>query len=182
MAAVSEAVGDAGDGHVAGKRGGVCTDGFLLGSPGGRCAGPLAFREGQNGQATASLPATSKLTTAGGALSYSPVLTIACDAGGDPHWREWLEINDKVSTSGTIMMRVTIDSDGVDERWAVQRGGKVLFRAGADGIASLSAAARLSLSWRFGLLSGRGEADFDLTGVAEAIAHIADACGTAPPA
>jgi len=144
--------------------------------------GRWRFGEGQNGQATVSLPATSKLTTAGGALSYSPVLTIACDAGGDPHWREWLGINDKVSASGTIMMRVTIDSDSVDERWAVQRGGKVLFRAGADGIASLSAAARLSLSWRFGLLSGRGEADFDLTGVAEAIAHIADACGTAPPA
>jgi len=145
-------------------------------------SGRWRFGEAQNGHVTAALLATSKLSTAGGALSYSPVLTIACDMGGDPHWREWLGINDKVSAGGTITMRVTIDSDSFDETWAVHRGGKVLFRAGADGVASLASAGRLSLSWRFGLLSGRGEARFDLTGAEEAIGRIAEACGTTPPA
>src|SRR5690606_35622051 len=113
---------------------------------------------------------------------YSPVLTLACDRGGDPQWREWLRLSDRVSASGTITMRVTIDSDSFSEAWAVHGGGRVLFRPGADGIAPLAAADRLSLSWRFGLLSGRGEADFDLSGAQEAIGRIADACGTAPPA
>jgi len=130
---------------------------------------------------TAALLATNKLSTAGGALSYSPVLTIACDTGGDPQWREWLRINDKVSASGTIAVRVTVDSADSEERWAVQRDGKVLFRSGPDAVARLMPARRLSLSWRFGLLSGRGTAEFDLAGAREAIGWLADACGTALP-
>lgn len=139
------------------------------------------FGEGNDGQVTARLLATNKLSTAGGALSYSPVLTVACNRGGDPQWREWLKLNDKVSASGTIIMSVTIDSDSFEERWAVHRGGRVLFRAGADGVSSLAPANRLSLSWRFGLLSGRGEARFDLAGAQAAVARIAASCGTDVP-
>nr|WP_292837213.1 hypothetical protein [Mesorhizobium sp.] len=139
------------------------------------------FGDGESGQATAALLATNKLSAGGGALSYSPILTIACDPGGEPHWREWLWINDKISADEAVTVRVTIDSDSFNERWAVRRGGKVLFRAGADGVAALASAGRLSVSWRFGFLSGRGEADFDLTGVRQAVGRIADACGTVPP-
>lgn len=139
------------------------------------------FGEGKDGQVTARLLATNKLSTAGGALSYSPVLTIACNREADPQWREWLKLNDKVSASGTIVMSVEIDADSFEERWAVHRGGRVLFRAGADGISSLAPANHLSLSWRFGLLSGRGEARFDLAGTRAAIARIAASCGADVP-
>ncbi|WP_244603016.1 hypothetical protein [Mesorhizobium delmotii] len=40
---------------------------------------------------------------------------------------------------------------------------------------------RLQLSWRFGLLSGRGEADFDLAGLSEAVGQIASTCNTELP-
>ena len=133
------------------------------------------------GQVTAMLPATNKLSTAGGALSYSPVLTIACNRGSDPQWREWLKLSDRVSAGKTITVGVAIDSGSVQESWSVRGGGRILFRAGADGIAPLAPARRLSLSWRFGLLSGRGEARFDLAGAQAAIARIADACGTDVP-
>jgi len=139
------------------------------------------FGEGQNGQKTVSLLATNKLSTAGGALRYSPVLTVACTGGGDPQWRQWLELSDKVSARATAAVRVTVDAGSFDEAWTVRRGGKTLFRDGADAVARLVRANRLALSWRFGLLSGRGAADFDLAGAGRAIGRLAEGCGTALP-
>lgn len=139
------------------------------------------FGEGEGGSATAALLATSKLNTGGGALSYSPVLTIGCRPGADPQWREWLTLSDKVATSGTIAMRVTVDARSFDESWKVEKGGKVLSRSGADAVGRLAQAGRLLLSWRFGLLSGRGTADFDLAGAAAALGRLADTCGTEMP-
>ncbi|MGX7873156.1 hypothetical protein ACVDG5_010485 [Mesorhizobium sp. ORM6] len=55
-------------------------------------AGNWRFATGDDGLATASLHATNKLITGGGALSYSPVLTIACRTGSEPRWTEWLQI------------------------------------------------------------------------------------------
>ncbi|WP_352954360.1 hypothetical protein [Mesorhizobium sp. M1322] len=40
---------------------------------------------------------------------------------------------------------------------------------------------RLQLSWRFGLLSRRGEADFDLAEFSEAVGQIAGTCNTELP-
>ena len=45
----------------------------------------------------------------------------------------------------------------------------------------LVSANRLLLSWRFGLLAGRGEADFDLAGLGEAVDQIAGTCNADPP-
>ncbi|TIU66392.1 MAG: hypothetical protein E5W13_32750, partial [Mesorhizobium sp.] len=59
--------------------------------------------------------------------------------------------------------------------------GRRLVRDGADGIRRLVSADRLQLSWRFGLLSGRGEADFDLAGFSEAVGQIAGTCNTELP-
>lgn len=140
------------------------------------------FDTSSNGLVTASLYADNKLLTGGGALGYSPVLTIACRPDGEPHWSEWVQLNDAVSASRKITMSVTVDGDGkFDESWSVGTRGKMLVRDGADGIKRLVPASRLLLSWRFGLLAGRGEADFDLAGLGEAVDRIAGACNIDPP-
>ena len=140
------------------------------------------FAENGDGLVTASLYATNKLVTGGGALSYSPVLTIACRPDGEPRWTEWLQLNDAVSASRKITMSVAIDgSTKFDESWSVSPRGRMLVRDGADGVKRLVAANRLLLSWRFGLLSGRGQADFDLAGFDQAVGRIASSCKTDPP-
>jgi hypothetical protein len=145
-------------------------------------AGDWRFGTDDGGLVTASLHATNKLITGGGALSYSPVLTIACRAAGEPRWTEWLELNDAVSASRKITMSVTVDGRGkFDESWSVGPRGRILARDGVDGIKRLVSASELSLSWRFGLLSGRGQADFDLAGLEGAVAQIAGTCRTDPP-
>ncbi|PAP92100.1 hypothetical protein [Mesorhizobium wenxiniae] len=140
------------------------------------------FDTGSDGLVTASLHATNKLITSGGTLSYSPILTIACRANGEPRWSEWLQLNDAVSASRTITVSVTVDkASKVNESWSVGARGRRLVRDGADGIRRLVSADRLQLSWRFGLLSGRGEADFDLAGFSEAVGQIAGTCNTELP-
>ncbi|MEO5759812.1 MAG: hypothetical protein ABIQ51_23495 [Mesorhizobium sp.] len=140
------------------------------------------FQTSEDGLVTASLYATNKLITGGGALSYSPVLTIACRPNSEPRWTEWLQLNDAVSSSRKITMSVTVDRDDkFDESWSVGPRGRSLVRDGADGISRLVPANRLLLSWRFGLLSGRGEADFDLAGFGEAVSQLAGSCNTDPP-
>lgn len=140
------------------------------------------FATDADGLVSASLYATNKLFTGGGALGYSPILTIACRTGGEPSWAEWLQLNDAVSASRKITMSVTIDNDSkFDESWSVGSRGRMLVRDGADGVRRLVPANRLLLSWRFGLLSGRGQADFDLAGFSEAVEQIAGSCKTDPP-
>ncbi|CDX58633.1 conserved exported hypothetical protein [Mesorhizobium plurifarium] len=137
---------------------------------------------GDDGQITASLHASNKLITGGGALGYSPVLTLACRPDGQPRWSERLQLNDAVSASGKITISVIVDGGGrTDESWSVGPRGRTLVKDGDDGIRRLASANRLTLSWRFGLLSGRGEADFELAGLAEAIGQIAASCKTDPP-
>ncbi|WP_246688438.1 MULTISPECIES: type VI secretion protein [unclassified Mesorhizobium] len=137
---------------------------------------------GSDGQVTASLHASNKLITGGGALGYSPVLTLACRPDGDPRWSEWLQLNDAVSASRKITISVVVDGGSkFDESWSVGSRGRMLVRDGDDGIKRLVSANRLTLSWRFGLLSGRGEADFELAGLSEAIGQIAASCKIDPP-
>lgn len=137
---------------------------------------------GSDGQVTASLHASNKLITGGGALGYSPVLTLACRPDGDPRWSEWLQLNDSVSASRKITISVVVDGGSkFDESWSVGPRGRMLVRDGGDGIKRLVSANRLTLSWRFGLLSGRGEADFELAGLSEAIGQIAATCKIDPP-
>lgn len=140
------------------------------------------FNKDSDGLVTASLYATNKLITGGGALSYSPILTIACRAEGEPRWSEWLQLNDAVSASRTITVSLTVDqASKVNESWSVGTRGRMLVRDGADGIRRLGSANRLLLSWRFGLLAGRGEADFDLAGFSKAVGRIAGTCNTELP-
>lgn len=167
-------------------RGVVVAATLLLAAAGAAQAGPnlgnWRVDAASDGQVTASLYATNKLITGGGALGYSPVLTLACRPGGEPRWSEWLQLNDAVSASRKITMSVMVDGGSkFDESWSVGPRGKLLVREGDDGIKRLVSANRLLLSWRFGLLSGRGEADFDLAGLSEAVGQIAATCNTDPP-
>lgn len=140
------------------------------------------FSNSDDGVATASLAAANKLTNNSGSLSYSPVLTIACRSGDDPQWSELLRLNDMASSSSTVTISVAIgDAEAFDERWTITRRGKVLVRTGPEAVSRLIPAERLALSWRFGLLSGRGEADFDLAGIDDVIGQLADACQTTRP-
>jgi hypothetical protein len=140
------------------------------------------FSTGEDGLVTGSLYASNKLITGGGALSYSPILTIACRTKGEPQWTEWLQLNDTVSSSRKITVSVSLDQAGkFDESWLVGPRGRTLVLDGGDGIKRLVSAKRLQLSWRFGLLSGRGEADFDLAGFEAAARRIADSCNIDPP-
>ncbi|WP_245489338.1 MULTISPECIES: hypothetical protein [unclassified Mesorhizobium] len=136
---------------------------------------------GSDAQITASLHAINKLITGGGALGYSPVLTLACRRDGEPRWSEWLQLKDSVSASRKITISVIVDGGKTDESWSVGPRGRTLVRDGDDGIKRLVSASRLTLSWRFGLLSGRGEADFELAGLSKAIGQIAASCKTDPP-
>ncbi|WP_245420403.1 MULTISPECIES: hypothetical protein [unclassified Mesorhizobium] len=165
-------------------RGVVAAAAFLVATAAqaGPDLGDWRIDTGSDGQVTASLHATNKLLTGGGALGYSPVLTLACRTEGEPRWSEWLQLSDAVSASRKITMSVMVD-DGrkFDESWSVGPRGRMLVREGADGIRRLASASRLSLSWRFGLLSGRGEADFELAGLSEAVGRMAASCNTDPP-
>jgi hypothetical protein len=108
--------------------GGAVAAAFLLASACGIAqAGSVLdnwrFDTGSDGQVTASLHATNKLITGGGALSYSPILTIACRAKGEPRWSEWLQLNDAVSASRTITVSVTVNkASKVNESWSVGAG------------------------------------------------------------
>ncbi|MDG4896496.1 hypothetical protein P9272_23295 [Mesorhizobium sp. WSM4976] len=143
--------------------------------------GNWSVGSGNDGQITASLHASNKLITGGGALGYSPVLTLACRPDGEPRWSEWLQLDDAVSASRKITISVVVDGGKTDESWSVGPRGRTLVRDGNDGIKRLVSANRLTLSWRFGLLSGRGEADFELAGLSEAIGQLAASCNTDPP-
>lgn len=144
--------------------------------------GNWSVGSGNDGQITASLHASNKLITGGGALGYSPVLTLVCRPDGEPRWSEWLQLNDAVSASRKITISVAVDGGGrTDESWSVGPRGRTLVRDGDDGIKRLVSANRLTLSWRFGLLSGRGEADFELAGLSEAVGQLAASCKTDPP-
>ena len=143
--------------------------------------GNWSVGSGNDGQIAASLHASNKLITGGGALGYSPVLTLACRPDGEPRWSEWLQLNDAVSASRKITISVIVDGGKTDESWSVGPRGRTLVRDGDDGIKRLVSASRLTLSWRFGLLSGRGEADFELAGLSDALGQLAASCNTDPP-
>ncbi|MGT2465872.1 hypothetical protein ACVOMV_13205 [Mesorhizobium atlanticum] len=96
--------------------------------------GNWSVGSGNDGQITASLHASNKLITGGGALGYSPVLTLACRPDGEPRWSEWLQLDDAVSASRKITISVVVDGGKTDESWSVGPRGRTLVRDGNDGI------------------------------------------------
>lgn len=138
---------------------------------------------GPDGQVTASIFSLNTLSVGSSrVIDYHPVLTIACHRGGTPRWSQSLQLRDPVSASGAISVSVRLDNGGEKaEQWTPGFQGRGFSRDGSEGIARLLQAKRLRLSWRYGFLAGRGEAIFNLSGVKEAVAGLAGACGVEMP-
>jgi len=106
------------------------------------------FDTSSDGLVTASLHATNKLFTGGGALGYSPVLTIACRPGSEPGWSEWLQLNDPVSASRKITMSVNVVLVSTSWVWCTASR-----KCAAASLASVSA--RASSATTSGLVTAR---------------------------
>jgi hypothetical protein len=132
---------------------------------------------GADGEASASLYSLNSLTIGSRALEYRPLLTISCSGA---EWAQSLRLRDLMG-GGPIVVTVQLDGRGGTESWetATRRG--TLVRSGTDGVARLLEASRLRLAWSNGFFSGSGEAVFNLSGIDQAVAHMAEACGTAVP-
>lgn len=138
---------------------------------------------GPDGQVTASIFSLNTLSVGSSrVIDYHPILTIACHQGGTPRWSQSLQLKDPVSASGAINVSVRLGNGAAQaEQWTPGFQGRGFSKAGSDGVARLLQAKQLRLSWRFGFLAGRGEAIFNLSGVKEAVAGLAGACGAEMP-
>jgi hypothetical protein len=131
---------------------------------------------GGGGRATASLLSTNTLSTGNRAIEYHPTLTIGCIAGQASSWTQSVAIREAISGSGTVQVSVRLNGGGArSEAWSGRN--RTLSRDGGDGVARLRGARQLRLSWSTGFFSGTGEAVFQLAGVDDAVAQIAEACG-----
>lgn len=159
----------------------ICLFGAVQASGQGRYTWRLG--SGPDGQVTASIFSLNTLSVGSSrVIDYHPVLTIACHRGGTPRWSQSLQLRDPVSASGAINVSVRLDNGGEKaEQWTPGFQGRGFSRDGSEGIARLLQAKRLRLSWRYGFLAGRGEAIFNLSGVKEAVAGLAGACGVEMP-
>jgi hypothetical protein len=158
---------------------------LLLGSAQSSGQGRYTWRlgNGPDGEITASIFSLNTLSVGSSrVIDYHPALTISCRRGGNPHWSQSLQLKDPVSASGTINVSVRLDNGGErTEQWALGFQDRGFFKDGSSGVARLLQAKRLRLSWRFGFLAGRGEAIFNLSGIHEAVAGLAGACGVELP-
>lgn len=156
---------------------------WLFGTPDSRGQGGYTWRlgSGPNGEFTASIFSVNTLSIGSSrVIDYHPTLTIACRPGGE--WSQTLHLKDAVSGNGAVNVSVRLDNGGErTEQWALGFQNRSFSRNGSGDVARLLQARRLRLSWRFGLLAGRGEAVFNLSGVREAVAGLAGACGSKLP-
>lgn len=138
---------------------------------------------GPDGQATASIFSLNTLSVGSSrVIDYHPTLTIACRPGGTGHWSVALQLKDPISARAAANVSVRLDNGGETiEQWTPGFQGRGFSKAGRGEVARLLQSKRLRLSWRFGLLAGRGEAIFDLSGIDGAITALADKCGIDPP-
>ena len=132
---------------------------------------------GDDGQASASLFSLNSLTIGSRALEYRPLLTISCSG---PEWVQSLRLRDLVG-GGPMAVTVQLDGRGGSESWETTTRRGTLVRSGKDGVARLLEASRMRLAWSNGVFSGSGEAVFNLSGIDQAVAHLAEACGDTMP-
>jgi hypothetical protein len=159
----------------------ICLFGAVQASGQGRYSWRMGG--GPDGQVTASIFSINTLSVGSSrVIYYHPVLTVACHPGGAPRWSQSLQLKDPVSASSAIDVSVRLDNGGEKaEQWTPGFQGRSFSKDGSAGVARLLQAKRLRLSWRFGLLAGRGEAIFNLSGLKEAVAGLAAACGVEMP-
>jgi len=134
---------------------------------------------GPDGQATASIFSMNTLSVGSSrVIDYHPTLTIACRPGDAANWSVALQLKDPISARAAANVSVRLDNGEESiEQWSPGFQSRGFSKQGSSEVARLLQAKRLRLSWRFGLLTGRGEAIFDLSGIEGAVSALAQACG-----
>jgi hypothetical protein len=135
-----------------------------------------------SGKATASILSLNTLSTGSRVIDYHPILFVSCEAKRYPVWRHSVQIRETIPGEGTVDVTVRMDNGGAfSEQWMLAPRARSLFFDGDEGIARLTRARRISVTWRFGLFSGRGEAVFSVAGLKDTVAELAEACGVKAP-
>lgn len=132
--------------------------------------------------ASATLYSLNTLTAGTRTVDYHPALVLSCEARRYPVWRQAVLVRQTISGDGGIGVSIRLDNGGAfSEQWVLAQKNRAMQTDGDEQVARLSRARRLNLSWRFGVFSGRGEAVFDLAGISDTLAQLAQACGTDVP-
>jgi hypothetical protein len=132
--------------------------------------------------ATATLYSLNTLTAGTRTIDYHPALILSCETRRFPVWRQAVVVRQTIAGDGEVGVSIRLDNGGAfKEQWALAQKSRALQTDGDEQVARLSRARRLHLSWRFGVFSGSGEAVFDLAGIRETLAQLAQACGTEVP-
>lgn len=134
--------------------------------------------KGHDGTITASVVSIGTISVRSSrVIDYHPTFTIGCRPTEGDGWRQSIQLRDPVAGDQLVEISLRIDGDLVSERWALGFQKRSFYKEGKDGVARLLGARHLKIVWRFGLLAGRGEADFNLAGLPDALARIGRMCG-----
>ncbi|MEQ1952569.1 hypothetical protein [Mesorhizobium sp. CN2-181] len=132
--------------------------------------------------ATATLYSLNTLTTGTRTIDYRPALVLSCETRRYPVWRQAVRVRQTISGDGSVGVSIRLDNGGAfNEQWVLAEKSRAVQTDGGEQVARLSRARRLNLSWRFGVFAGRGEAVFDLAGISDTLAQLAQACGVEVP-
>lgn len=133
---------------------------------------------GRDGLITASVISIGTLSVGSSrVIEYHPTFTIGCRPTEGDGWSQSVQLRDPVAGNQLVDLSLRIDGNVVSEQWALGFQKRSFQREGKDGITRLLGAKRLKIVWRFGLLAGRGEADFNLVGLEDAATRISRMCG-----
>ena len=154
--------------------------GFASQSARAQLADGWRYGSGSNGLVTTSVFSTSTLSVESSrVIEYHPVLIIGCLPGGG--WTQSIQLRDSVSGRQTIDLSLRLDGRTFSEQWTLGFQNRSFSMDGDAAVARLLNARRLTVVWRFGFLDGTGDADFNLTGIQDALAKIAGSCGIPLP-
>jgi hypothetical protein len=93
-----------------------------------------------------------------------------------------VQVRRAISGDGSARVSIRYDNAGAfQEDWALVDMSRSLQWDGGEGVSRLTRARRFSLSWRFGVFSGSGEAVFNVAGITAAAAALGEACGAPLP-
>jgi hypothetical protein len=132
----------------------------------------------RDGLITASVVSIGTLSVGSSrVIEYHPTFSIGCRPTEAGSWSQSVQLRDPVAGDQLVDLSLRIDGSVVSEQWALGFQKRSFQRDGKEGITRLLGAKQLKIAWRFGLLAGRGEADFNLSGLQDAVARIGRMCG-----
>ncbi len=135
-----------------------------------------------NGSASATLYSLNTLTTGTRTIDYRLVLKVSCDAKRYPVWRQSVAVRRAISGDDRASVTIRYDNAGAfRDEWSLADMNRSLQSDGGEAVARLARARRFSISWRFGVFSGSGEAIFDVAGIRDTLAAVSEACGARLP-